>query len=392
MKETENVPVEIGIIKKSNYQGKPVLDYIITTMKELNNEIQEIHNDISYKNTNITIEEKIKDKDEKIIEEFNNIFKNNENNLSLFEYINNINKNHIKKYLAILDFLNLNIVYEKNKENKKEQNQNKINNESNIIQNSSIIIHDIKIEEKIEEGNQVIGNQNKKESSNIIEKSKSIQDDLDLNENKYNNNFEYEIKEIKENKEKNEIKEDKINENNSNSIIDYKDTVNYSNMNNNNQIIIKENKFNLEKEETTYENDIDNEDNEIIINENDDSICHLDQDETKDNINQNNILNDSFSNNELKKSNDIKKCNEIINEKLENPILNDNDEQKGEDLNIDINNEINLEKENAYGKKDRINIKNVERRLFRKDNSNNNNNITFIDIKDRKDICTCFVF
>ena len=129
MKETENVPVEIGIIKKSNYQGKPVLDYIITTMKELNNEIQEIHNDISYKNTNITIEEKIKDKDEKIIEEFNNIFKNNENNLSLFEYINNINKNHIKKYLAILDFLNLNIVYEKNKENKKEQNQNKNNNE-----------------------------------------------------------------------------------------------------------------------------------------------------------------------------------------------------------------------------------------------------------------------
>ena len=90
MKETENVPVEIGITKKSNYQGKPVLDYIITTMKELNNEIQEIHNDISYKNTNITIEEKIKDKDEKIIEEFNNIFKNNENNLSLFEYINNI--------------------------------------------------------------------------------------------------------------------------------------------------------------------------------------------------------------------------------------------------------------------------------------------------------------
>ena len=43
-------------------------------------------------------------------------------------------------------------------------------------------------------------------------------------------------------------------------------------------------------------------------------------------------------------------------------------------------------------KKIELNIKNVERRLFRKDNSNNNNNITFIDNKDRKDICTCFVF
>ena len=105
MNEPKNIPIEISITKNSNYEGKSVLDYLISSMQKAKNEINEIHHNISCKNNNIQNDEKINDKNEAINEEFNKIFKKDENNLNLFEYINNINKNHIKKYKAILNFL-----------------------------------------------------------------------------------------------------------------------------------------------------------------------------------------------------------------------------------------------------------------------------------------------
>ena len=92
MNETKNLPIEISITKNSNYEGQSVLDYLISSIQEAKNEINEIHHNISCKNNNIQNDEKINDKNEAINEEFNKIFKKDENNLNLFEYINNINQ------------------------------------------------------------------------------------------------------------------------------------------------------------------------------------------------------------------------------------------------------------------------------------------------------------
>ena len=137
MNEEKNIPLEINISKNNNFEGKPVLDNIISSMDETKNKIKEIHNDISYKNNNAKNDHKITDKNEEINEEFNKVFKNDEKNMTLFEYINNINKTHIKKYKSILNFLNLNIIFEKNSKNKEDQNQNVNNKESNL-KNSSL--------------------------------------------------------------------------------------------------------------------------------------------------------------------------------------------------------------------------------------------------------------
>ena len=398
MNETRNIPIEISITKNSNYEGKFVLDYLISSMQDAKNEINEIHHNISYKNNNIQNDEKIKDKNKAINEEFNKIFKKDENNLNLFEYINNINKNHIKKYKTILNFLNLNLIFEKNnenKENKESQNQEVNKKKSNLLKCSSIKYQEVNIGEEIEDRNKEKEFQNKNDISNITEKS--FNQDLASNNNKYNTIFEYEIN---DKKEKNEIEKDKITENISNSIINYKDTVNYIDMNTNKHVNIKKNKFILEHEAITYENDVDNEDNEIIINENDDSICHLD--ETQHNINnQNNKIKNDTINNESKKSDYIEENKEDVNNEkiLDNEINISNqekidlvDNKERNNINIDNNIENNLEKENIKESKDRINIKNVEKRLFRKNNANSNINLTYIDNTDKKDLCTCFVF
>ena len=66
MNEEINKPLEISISKNNNYEGKPVLDYIISSMDETKIEIKEIHNDISYKNNNTKNNENIKEKNEEI--------------------------------------------------------------------------------------------------------------------------------------------------------------------------------------------------------------------------------------------------------------------------------------------------------------------------------------
>ena len=179
MNEEKNKPLEISISKNNNYEGKHILDYIISSMDETKIEIKEIHNDISYKNNNTKNNENIKEKNEEINDKFNKVFKNNENNMNLFEYINNINKNHIKKYKSILNFLNLNIIFDKN--NEKKENQNKVinNNESNF-NNSSLHISEINNRNKIEETSKGEENKNKNDSLKIIEKY-----ELDSNDNKY---------------------------------------------------------------------------------------------------------------------------------------------------------------------------------------------------------------
>ena len=174
-------------------------------------------------------------------------------------------------------------------------------------------------------------------------------------------------------------------------------------MTSNKQINIQKNKFISENENIMYENETNNEDNEIIINENEDSICYLD--EIKNNFNQNNKIKNYSLNNEIKKSNDFLDNKEIINKRNQSEILinkinisNQNqidlfDNQIENKINnINNNNEINLEQENIKEKKDRINIKSIEKKLFRKNNTNKNINLTYIDKSDKKDICTCLVF
>lgn len=92
-----------------------------------------------------------------------------------------------------------------------------------------------------------------------LNQEKSFEDNLDQNEINNNNSFKLDL--------------EKIEEKDRNLIIDYKDNVNY-----------KSNKFKMNKlffEENNNENDLDNEDNDIIINENDDSIIHIDYDNSK---------------------------------------------------------------------------------------------------------------
>ena len=75
MNEEKNKPLEISISKNNNYEGKHILDYIISSMDKTKIEIKEIHNDISYKNNNTKNNEKIKEKEEEINDKFNKVFK-----------------------------------------------------------------------------------------------------------------------------------------------------------------------------------------------------------------------------------------------------------------------------------------------------------------------------
>ena len=123
---------------------------------------------------------------------------NNKKDINLFESINDINNNHIKKYKTILKFLNLNLSIEKNIEKKEEVSQqikyedsntnltdSKIENiETSILNNKENKI-DKEIEKKLE---------NKNDNKNIEEdrdyrKENLIRNNLEEKDKKYNNIF-----------------------------------------------------------------------------------------------------------------------------------------------------------------------------------------------------------
>ena len=317
----------------------------------------------------------------------NKIKIDNKNKDNLFEYISNINKNHVKKYKTILKFLNLNFVFDNSEENNQEKNEQKNSNNSNKL------THSIKSAEIIKE-KQIIDN-NKREQN--IDKQKKdnlsnikFKSDLKEKQQKYNNIFKFDLYESIDKEEK---KVEEINKKDTHIIMDYKDNVNYYE---NNKTSIKLKKFFIENDDN--EQNIDNEDNEIIINENDDLISPRDiYDSNK--INSRNKTNNIYSND----SKILLEQTPIINKKSLNFYSYDKRdipnkhilEPNNKEMNLEnrINKEDNSEKEiNNNTRKDRINIKKVEQRLFKKNHTINNINLTFVDNNAKKDICTCYIF
>ena len=92
MIETKEKNKKIQISENDLIEGQPIIDYLISSIEETGNKINEIHSDISQKlienkNGDLTKEEK-----DKINEKFNKAFNiNSEKNKNLFEIINEIN-------------------------------------------------------------------------------------------------------------------------------------------------------------------------------------------------------------------------------------------------------------------------------------------------------------
>ena len=92
MIETKEKNKKIQISENVLIEGQPIIDYLISSIEETGNKINEIHSDISQKlmenkNGDLTKEEK-----DKINEKFNKAFNiNSEKNKNLFEIINEIN-------------------------------------------------------------------------------------------------------------------------------------------------------------------------------------------------------------------------------------------------------------------------------------------------------------
>ena len=391
MNVTKKNSKKIKIKSNDKYEEKPIMDYLISSLEETKEQINKNHENISNKNNNIKNEKISKEEEDKINEKFNKVFKiNNKENENLFEYINNINKNHVKKYKTILKFLNLNLVFDNSEENIQEKKDQINNNQSNKLKESSIKSEEVIKDEQIKDKNKEKQNNNvqvKENLSNIKFKS-----DFKEREKKYNI-FKFDLYESIDKEEK---KDEEIDKNDAHLIIDYKDNVNYFDNNKNNKTSTKLKKFFNEIDNN--EQDIDNEDNEIIINENDDLITPRD-------------IGDSNKINSKDKINNIYEKDSIISLE-QTPIINKNRpnyysydkkvipnkhifDLKKKEVNIEnqVNKEDDSEKDiNNDTMKDRINIKTVEKRLFKKNHTNNNIKLTFVDTSAKKDICTCDIF
>ena len=361
-------------------------------MEETNNQVNNIHSDISKKIQNNNIESITKEQEDKINEEFNQVFKiNNENDKSIFNYISDINKNHIKKYKTILKYLNLNLVLEKNIDKKKDEIKENSKNESNFT-----------VDSRIKDKHKEIIIEQKKEDKIIKKEITQIQENLDdknNDKNENNNNIKDELNKAEEIKEK---QKKEIDDNNSSSIVDLKDNINYSKFDEMPNKF-KNKKFFLDGDD---EPEIENEDNDIIINENDDDtipysnendskiIKHIKEsksitleEEFNNNKNLPNILiNSNIKESEIDNNNSNESIKKIIKQIDSNINLDNIDNNINKKINSDneeINNETNT---------NRINIKKVEQRLFRKNNTTNNIYFSFLDDNNKNNICTCEIY
>ena len=409
MNEIKNQNKKIIISPDDKYEGKPVLDYLISSLKETENHTNNIHNNLSNIINNKHVEKIKKEEEDKLDEQFNKVF--NKKNMNLFEFINDINKNHIKKYKTILKSLNLNLILDNKVDTKKENLSNNPKNEiieSNVYKEPEISFNEINKENKIEVGN--IKNEKKQKNENIIEKlqiedneiilnkENSVKDNLSEKKSNSKNNqiFKFEIIESKDIK----VEEKKENdENNSNSFIDYTDNVNYF-KNNNQWNKFKNKKFIFEDDD----DDPDIEENDIIINENDDSFTNINYGSSKSN-NQNELSElNSLNNNNFDKNIFYEEKNALIKESGEKDLelINSYNKKDGHNkTNININKCENIinknkllknEKTNGKVNKSRINIKNVEKRLFKKNHTTNNISLSFIGNTDKNNACTCNTF
>ena len=254
MNEEKSNIEAIKIKPNDKYEDLPILDVLLSSMNETINNINNIHSEISSKiisNNNDYISDK---EEEKINEEFNNAFNFNNNEKNLFEFINDINKNHIKKYKMILNFLNLNLSTDKSIKKEKENEKDK-----QIEKNNNIKISQSNDKKEFE----IINENQEKKDVNISIKEINERDDNKL-----------EINEINEDKN---ICNEKIKENDSVRFLDSKENIIYKEGND------RESKFQNKKffinDDIEQDNDIEE---EIIVNENDDSISHINIDDSDD--------------------------------------------------------------------------------------------------------------
>ena len=376
MNEEKSNIEAIKIKPNDKYEDLPILDVLSSSMNETINNINNIHSEISSKiisNNNDYISNK---EEEKINEEFNNAFNYNSNEKNLFEFINDINKNHIKKYKMILNFLNLNLSIDKSIKKEKENEKDK-----QIEKNNNIKISQSNDKKEFE----IINENQEKKDVNISIKEINERDDNKL-----------EINEINEDKN---ICNEKIKENDSVRFLDSKENIIYKEGNN------RESKFQNKKffinDDIEQDNDIEE---EIIVNENDDSISNINIDDSDDNnflsnnslknlennsnnkLEQKTIINDNFDDNFVNKvAQIIKEETKIIKNKESKINIEDN-------VNKNDENQKNEEKNNQNNKKEKIHINIVQKRLMKKNNTNNLINLTYTGTNNNKDICTCEIF
>ena len=164
MIETKEGNKKIQISENNLIEGQPILDYLISLIKEEGKKINEIHNDISQKLVENKKGDLTKEEKDKINKKFNKAFNiNSEKNKNLFEIINAINKNHIKKYKTILNFLNLNLVLEKKEDVQENIQKELIKNKESQLENDEIN-YDQKISDKIMENGIIQKSENKEEN------------------------------------------------------------------------------------------------------------------------------------------------------------------------------------------------------------------------------------
>jgi hypothetical protein len=197
MIETKEGNKKIQISENNLIEGQPILDYLISLIKEEGKKINEIHNDISQKLVENKKGDLTKEEKDKINKKFNKAFNiNSEKNKNLFEIINAINKNHIKKYKTILNFLNLNLVLEKKEDVQENIQKELIKNKESQLENDEIN-YDQKISDKIIEDGIIQKSENKEEnipSNNKIQvNEENLSKDKDILKNNLQNILFYNL-------------------------------------------------------------------------------------------------------------------------------------------------------------------------------------------------------
>ena len=92
MNETRKKTKKIILKKNEQYEGQSVFDYLISSIEETNNQINNIHSKISKINQNNKKENITEEEKGKTNQEFNKVFKiNNENEMDIFKFISDIN-------------------------------------------------------------------------------------------------------------------------------------------------------------------------------------------------------------------------------------------------------------------------------------------------------------
>ena len=287
-----------------------------------------------------------------------------------------LNKNYLK---LVFNFqkkdLEINLAYKKNEKNfffKKSQNaEEQSNKDSNINLNENLNINEIKKDDKIEE---------KKEEEKIEDKD----EDEGKEKNKENEKKEEDINDIDDNIKINEVNENKIE-------IENEIVENNTHIENKNEII--ENSIKKEEEVdnniiNVINNDNDNDKGENIQEKNNENIINEENNkDNKENEKKEEDINDIDDNIKINEINEnkIEIENEIvennINDENKNEIIENGIKKEEEEVDNNIINVINIDNDNDKG--ENIQVKNNEN-IINEENNKDNKEGENIIINDNK--------